>query len=488
MANLKIGMLSLNTSIERDNFSLLRYRYVQLGEKCQSRLTDNYAKFNNADDLFEFLPELINKIYMEVTEMVAHDLAERRIYDISEKAIRSELESRAENGAINFSRVQDAYFKILGMSKELDAQREYAKNNRPHIVGGGFGVEGAAKGIAQATVANAAIGLVYGLANLTAKAASSLGDQQKKRELLNDPATKAELGDFLKQIALLGCDLVADTVNQGSERAEFETVTADSRDKSAAILENVLAGRVPDENVKSVLLQALTLNPFNDMVWIFWLKHFGDHDGSLAASADLVRIVAVKFEKVNLFAERKRELSWNTPEECLGNLNTLEKYANWLGVPFDDERILIEKRAEELDLQRRTFNGVIYPTADQAAVARKAYHDQLERTVDGVIYDTHTGANEARENVRLKIISASRSNNFFGWFLLAYRRFRDVDGRSSRQEFFMFLIFVLIVFFILIVVAANVIFLQDFIHILIKIFMSISFIVAVPLQIRVSIW
>ncbi len=484
MAELKIGSLTLSTSPGRDNFSALRRRYVQLGDKHRSQFNERYAAFQTADDLFASLPADINKVSSEVAAMVAQDLAANRIYDISEKSIRSELDARAEGAAEGFNRVQDAYFSILGMAKELDTQRKEAKNNRAQIVGGGFGVEGAATGIAQAAIANAAIGLVYGLANLTAKAASSLGDQQKKRQLLRDPDTKADVGDFLMQIALQGCELVAATVNDVSEKPQFDTVTGDSRDKSAAIVENVLAGRVPADEVQSVLLQALALNPFNDDAWIAWLDRFGDQDGSLIASADVAGITDMKAHRARLFSKRKTTLSWDTPEACRASSLTLEEYAHWLGLSFDEERALIEVRAEALDRRRRTFDGVTYPTEAEAIAARQAHDELLQRTVDGIVYKNVADADEVREKTRTRIVAGSRSTNFFGWSMLAYRRWSEIKGRSCRKEVFMFLFFVMASLFLATVGLTMMDVRSEVSAIVVSAFIFISAIVAIPLQIR----
>lgn len=474
MALLNFGPLTLTTSSERDNFTALRRRYVELGQKHQRKFYARYTVFKTADDLFEHLAVELNNIFDEIAALVADDLAANRIFDVSEKSIRADLEARAMSSAGRFNRVKDQYLEILRKAEEREVHRQEASDNRGGIVGGGFGVEGAAKGIAVATVANAAIGLVHGLANLTAKAASELGDKDKKRQLLVDPTTKADVGDFLAQVAMQGCELIVASVNRNVDKPHFEPVTDDSREKSAAIVANVAAGRVPDKDVQSVLVQALACDPFNEEGWTEWLDRFGDQDGSLSASADVVGVTVVKDHKAKLFSQRKDALSWNTPEECQVNSVILEQHAEWLGCPFDAERTAIENRAMKLDKKRRTFSGIEYPSLAEATAARQAYEDQLQRTVAGVVYDTYVGADKARASIREQTIAASRSANF-GWLILAYRRYRDIAGRSCRKEFFMFALFVITS--IIVLAGAGMATLG-------AIFLLASLIVALPLQIR----
>lgn len=145
---------------------------------------------------------------------------------------------------------------IVNAVANLDAQRSEARENRGSVIGGGFGVEGAAQGIAGAAVANAAIAMAYGLANLTAKAASTIGDKRKKRDLLEDPETRKVLGDFLCGIRLHGCRLVADSVNAASENVVFEVVKTEAEARASALVRNVIAGRVPPTDCESVLVEA----------------------------------------------------------------------------------------------------------------------------------------------------------------------------------------------------------------------------------------
>lgn len=442
MAEFKLGPAVLTTTQARDSFAALRSQYRGLGEKHRSLFHAKFAACKSADELFAGLPDDIDAVLADTTAMVAGDLAANGIFDVGERVIRADLEARVEHVAEPFNAVQDRYFSIIGKAAELEAQRQEARENRGQIIGGGFGLEGAARGMALAAVANAAIGLTYGLVNLTAKAASDLGDKDKKRQLQQDPATRAGIGDFLVGITLQGAELVAATVKDG---ATFEAVTEEAREKSAAIVENVAAGRVPDDQVQSVLVQALNLDPFNAGAWTAWLDRYGDQDASLAVCADAFGIDDVKAHKAKLIAERKAALSWSTPEECRANSVLLEQHAEWLGFPFDSERTLIEANAKRLDRERRTFNGVEYPSLAEATEARRAYEDEMQRTVSGVVHETHQGANDARALIREEAIVASSANTAMGWLTLAYRRYRDTTGRSSRKEFWMFVLCVVAV-------------------------------------------
>lgn len=412
---------------------------MAVGLEYRAKFLVGYSSFKTADALFESFPEKLADALSRTVSMAAGDIASNGVYDLDETAIRSNLDQRIETVRSGFDKIQDQYFEILGKSAELDAQRTAARQNRPEIIGGGFGVEGAAKGIAMATAANAALGLAYGLVNLTAKAVSEIGDDKKKRDLLEAPSTKTALADFLCRAVLQGYRLVADAVNAASDSTIFDVVTDDAQKRSSAMADNVSSGRVPAEEVKAVIVQALSLDPFNDKAWKLWLDQFGDEDGSVAASAKALDVQVVETHKAKLMDAKRKAMDWSTPEQCRSNCSLLEQVAKRLGVDFTSERVRIEKLADDLYRKSCSYGGKVYPTpeaAKAAADADQARRDEIQsRTFDGTVYRTVGEASAARVAKRENDILMSRADSGWGWATLAFKRKFSTSGRSSRKEF-----------------------------------------------------
>lgn len=464
MAELVFGSSRFQTSSERDNYFSLHRQYIQLGKNLQKAFYERYNEFRSADDLFQSLPTEIERAYFSVISAIEQHLVDNRIFDISKKEILANLIAHLENDSQKLNQVIEEYLEIIGAAEESKARRQEARGNRSHVIGGGFGVEGAIQGIAVAAAANVAIGLIRGLADITAGLFSNLGDMNKKQQWLKSPETKEKIGSYFYQIAMQGCEYVATTVNAIADRPVFDPVTSSDRDKSAAIISNILAQRVHQDKTQALLLQALELNPYNEAAWTIWLDRFGDQNRGLSSSANHIGMDIVKDYKAMLYEKRKNHLSWDTIDKCHANLEILEKQANWLGLPFV-EREPIKKRAAALEKEsriyngveystlveaqnartedqeklRRTYNGVEHSTFAEAQDARIEHQDKLKRTVNGVTYDTYQEAHNARSNERNNIIRRSTSNNFFGWAVLPYRRFLDINGRSCRKEFTAFI-------------------------------------------------
>jgi hypothetical protein len=340
---------------------------------------------NSADELFARYPGNLNRALDQTVAAVAEDIARERIYHWDSATLRIYLEDRAKAFRQDVDRIFERYLTIIVSAEEREALRA-GGGNHPSIIGGGFGVEGAARGIAIATAANAAISVFDGAANAMAKAAAKVGDRQKKTELLKAPETREVLADLIRDIALEGHRLVADVVNGESAVPKFDVMSSDARQRASALIENVEAGRVPETEIGRVLMEAMQLNPFYEKPWCLWLEHLGDRDGGVGLAAETFGVAAVASHKDDLLARTRATLAWSTPEECRSNLALLYERARFLGLPFEEERRQIEDRAEALDRERRTFMGTVYDTMEEANEARLAAEDLAERTIDGVVY------------------------------------------------------------------------------------------------------
>ena len=418
----RLGDQLLITTQGRDALADLRKAYVGLGAGLSGDFRARFDALQSADELFSRYPEEIGRALDRTVAAVARDIARERIYHWDEAALRKDLEARSEAAAEKFERIRDRYDSITMRAAEREALRAEAGQNTPSVIGGGFGVEGAVRGIAVATAANAAIGLVHGAANAAGKAAAASGDRRKKQELLKDPHTKEVLADVLRDIAVEGYRLVADIVNSERNEPGYDVVTSEAGRRAAALAENVGAGRVPEEEVPAVLAESIGLDPFLEKPWRLWVEKMGDRDGSLARAAEALGLPFVALHKQHLLARRRAALSWATPEECQRNSEVLEEDARFFGLPFDDIRREIESRAEALDQQRRTFDGIVYPTMQDSARARAEMEERARRTFDGVLYASEAEAEERRDIVsrtfRNKIYSTpyaadTASNRYF---------------------------------------------------------------------------
>ena len=459
MGEHRLGEHLLVTTAARDELAKLRHRYVDLGEKLSSDFRRRFVTIGSADELFASYP---NEIRLAVSRMVSYaatDLAAQKIYHWDEPALQRKLEERAEPLLEKFEIIREQYVSIVLTAEERENLREGAGQSRPGLIGGGFGVEGAVKGIAVATAANAAIGLVYGAANAVGKALATAGDAQRKKELFQAPTTRDGLADVLRDIAIEGHRLVADLVNSERQEPLFDVVTDAATQRASALTANVAAGRVPSDEAAAVLIEALQLNPFADRAWELWVERIGDQDGSVARAAEALGVTGLVHYKQSVLERGRAELAWSTPEECESSGDLLEAQARFLGLPFNSLRKEIRAKSVALDELRRTFNGKLYATIEEMDADRAKLSEISRRTVAGVVYETDIAADEVRdiqkrtfngrvyaspERVKSARKEKLRSVSIFYWLAIAIAPFPSAfisvrKGFSSKQRFFAFI-------------------------------------------------
>jgi len=176
----------LVTTPGRDALAEIRKQYLAQASGFCAAFRTEFANFAGSDLLFDRFPTVLDRAFDQTVAAVAEDVARERIYHWDAASLRRELEARATAFWQDFDGLSERYRGIIAGGQKRDAIRAASADNRPSIIGGGFGVKGAAEGIAIATAANAAIGVVHGAASAVAKAAATRGPAllRQPRELL----------------------------------------------------------------------------------------------------------------------------------------------------------------------------------------------------------------------------------------------------------------------------------------------------------------
>jgi hypothetical protein len=421
VGDFRLGEHVFVTTPGRDVLAELRKAYLTRAAAICAAARDEFDSLATPAVVFGRQPIVLDRAFDQTVAAAAQDIAQDRIYHLDAAALRRNLEARTKALREGYDRIRERYHAIIDSGQEREALRAAEAGNSPSIIGGGFGVEGAAKGMAIAAAANAAIGVVHGAANAVAKAAATAGDQQKREQLFRAPETQQTLMALLHGVILEGHIVVAEIVNRERAEPKFDIISIEARGRAVAFTENVEAGRVPESDIAPVLIEALQLDPFREKPWRLWLEHLGDADGGLARAAEALGVTVVATHKSGLLDRQRAALAWSTPEECQANVEILHETAQFLGLPFDKERREIEVRAKRLDRERRTFMGAVYNTMEEANEARLAAEDLARRTVDGVVHESQSAADAfrraraAEQAAELARKRRYRSTSFFLW-------------------------------------------------------------------------
>ena len=108
-----------------------------------------------------------------------------------------------KNYGLNFLAAHDTlsnkYLDIIEKEAQKDAYRSARRKGRGQVIGGGFGFEGAVKGMAKAGAMNAASGIAHGAFNTVGKIGSMVGESIKKSNLRDDKAIRTAIIDAVRR-------------------------------------------------------------------------------------------------------------------------------------------------------------------------------------------------------------------------------------------------------------------------------------------------
>lgn len=258
-------------------------------EECAFR--DNYKVFielwlrerddflQNADDLLELedkeecllqLQQLAERIIKKcVKEGVIQTLIQHKIYTYDLEDILGEYDI-LENWQECYGDLNENYTSIKEKNALQHEYRQYRKDNRGRWQGGGFGVTGALKGAATASVMNGMTGIAHSLGNAVGNAYSDYKANKAIKglfanELLMDLQTA--LGEDIINLSDVLTDLL---IKHGKH---IKIYSQEELNKSYSIYNNYEQIRSSNDK-KNALIEGIKYNPYYEGFYELYLNDF----------------------------------------------------------------------------------------------------------------------------------------------------------------------------------------------------------------------
>lgn len=238
--------------------------YQAISPAIQGASNDFVSYYENCDNISDVL-DGYSKILVSITydwaiEPLFKTLLNIGIYDVNEDNFQDECWdlSGAEK---YFDQIADAYNEIAEGLEDAKSYRAERKASRGRVVGGGFGVGGALKGMATAGAMNAVAGLGHSLVNGIGNIASSIEASSAKKSLYNSNDTMQTLARGVRECIIDIYFAYHDFINECKDEAWFDGSSFDT-EKSDTLLANSSA--VPKDKRKELLIKAFIFCPFNE--------------------------------------------------------------------------------------------------------------------------------------------------------------------------------------------------------------------------------
>lgn len=297
------------------------------------------------------------------------------IYDVSEDTYDDECLIFDES-ADALEEVADAYNSIVAQQEAEEEYRAERKANRGRVVGGGFGVGGALKGMAAAGAMNAVSGAGHSLVNAIGNMGSAMEAASAKRALYNNNSAKALLRTGICDDILACFNAHIHLINE--RKGQYYINCFDS-DKAGALFEN--AKKVADKRI-ALLVESFTNCPWNRELLTYIFQEYSDERKNVWTIAkrfhvDLHKVAEDCFAKMYDNAFRTEESSQTVKKEILAQMKAL-------GISSSETIDRIER-----DGVSRILSG--YDTANdetrQAMFAKVDVYDAIERNRSAIIHE-----------------------------------------------------------------------------------------------------
>lgn len=257
----------LQVSANLDIFNTYRLEFRKLANDCSNCAREEYnIKVRDLLTYLQFTPNIYGNYLKIVCAKAVQILISDNIWNITEADM---LNSHKEQYHLV---IDDISVTFKSIELTIENNQRFVANITgliPNLIGGGFGIKGAAKGIASATAFNIArdsveVSMIKNAANLKAA---------QRTELYNRIRPSILFEHFFVDYWRVLLTLV-DFLNQNNRNIWIPSNTDFKNAES--IFSNLTNPNFPKEQLVSTLIKILLMNPYNKKYYQFMIDHLGD--------------------------------------------------------------------------------------------------------------------------------------------------------------------------------------------------------------------
>lgn len=259
-----------------EGYITIRKAFEELGEEICSDFTESfYSEYRDMDDLMKRLDADIGKLKKEGIGQINSLLSELRVYGVPDKEMDDYLQKYCFQSEIVAMGIKEQYNAILGRQEGMRQYRQVRKDSRGRVIGGGFGVSGAVKGMATAGAINMTTGALHSIGNAIGNMGSAMSAASAKSKLFNESNIAHHLGyalrDDIGAMHLVAVDILADYGGRACCK-----YTIDDTLRANKIYSDLKSGIISKYNQENAAITMLATDPFNRTNYRLMVELFPD--------------------------------------------------------------------------------------------------------------------------------------------------------------------------------------------------------------------
>ncbi|WP_342476596.1 zinc ribbon domain-containing protein [Paenibacillus sp. FSL H7-0350] len=263
------------------DYIFIRGEFQQLAWEAREQMSRNFGtKYHNLDDLIRHGDSDADDLIGSAMEHAIEMLKRFGVYHISLSRFTDVAYEYIGNWEENFSEIREKFKELVEYKEAKKEYRSDRKSGRGRMVGGGFGLGGAMKGMAMAGTANMTTGLLHSFSNAMGNAATSAEVNNLKNKIFKDPDTKKTLCLSVYFDIYYIHRAVVECINDSGVSLAAESYTSIEQEKASIIYNNIMDGSVRNEDRRRMIAEILVKDPFDIDYYELALKYSSDEDES----------------------------------------------------------------------------------------------------------------------------------------------------------------------------------------------------------------
>lgn len=240
----------------------IRNRFEQLAEQSRERMAGYFGgRYRSLDDLIRLGEDDAYDLLGSAVGYSVELLHSVGIYNVDISKFTKISMDYTGYWDGEFGELRDKFRELVDYKEAKKEYRSMRKDGRGKMVGGGFGLGGAVKGMAMAGSVNMATGLLHSFSNALGNAATSAEVSGIKNKLFQDPEMRRTLSIAL-YLDIYNLHLAVIACLNDPELTEIARTYDDDINEAYTIYKNLISGRVREEDKREILADILLKDPF----------------------------------------------------------------------------------------------------------------------------------------------------------------------------------------------------------------------------------
>ena len=341
---------------EMIDYGYWRNRFLVTAEQFQERFSEEYDEnCHDIEDVVEYVKKRGGQWFAHIAKGCISELEKEKVYllDLNSYTKKYLQGDYFEEFFGICNAINEQYLQIVDAEKAAAEYRRMRKASRGKFSGGGFGISGALKGAAKASLMNMATGAAHSMVNAFGDLGTAGSVARQKKKLFEECGIKeAILEAFYNAIFNMRWTLIHAMECEVGKKYMYPD---DEDIKISEILyQKLVSGKVPDDDIPMIIGQLVRANPYHMPFYKFYIRKYGDKDHTidkLGEDLDL-NIYGVKYSILGDFLHERFPEDEVDIDEVR---NVAKSVANFYGIEqvwkdmVEDMYIEEDEEDEEID-------------------------------------------------------------------------------------------------------------------------------------------